>query len=64
MFEMSQDPIKRSADGSIDTAHYMQIGRQVRSDEVYKMTKVLLALLVRRPRLPVWFMRPFSARVR
>jgi hypothetical protein len=31
--------IKRRPDGSIDTVHYMNIGRQLRSDEAYKLVK-------------------------
>jgi hypothetical protein len=31
--------IKRRADGSIDTAHYMKIGRHMRSEQAHKLAK-------------------------
>ena len=63
MPNVSSEPIKRLPDGSIDTIHYMQVGRQLRSDEVYKMAKAMFAHVAGRPRVSVWLMRPFSARL-
>lgn len=36
------DDIRLRPDGSIDTAHYMQRGRQKRSEQAHKMAKSLL----------------------
>ena len=33
------DPIKRRADGSIDTGHYMARGRQLRSDAAHNIAR-------------------------
>jgi len=37
------DQIKSRADGSIDTAHYMRIGRMVRSQAAHDMTRTVLS---------------------
>ncbi|MCG6903351.1 MAG: hypothetical protein LJE68_11795 [Rhodobacter sp.] len=34
---MTDDTIRRNANGSIDTNHYMALGRQARSDEAYRL---------------------------
>lgn len=36
------EPIKFRPDGSIDTAHYMAIGRQKRADQAKKLAKATL----------------------
>jgi len=36
-----QTEIKRRPDGSIDTAHYMKIGRQMRSEQAHSIAKSL-----------------------
>ena len=48
--------IKRRPDGSIDTAHYMEIGRQERADQARILAQ---AALPRRRTfsLPFWFLR-------
>ncbi|MGJ8584248.1 MAG: hypothetical protein ACSHXD_09160 [Marinosulfonomonas sp.] len=48
--------IKRRADGSIDTAHYMKIGRQERADQAHSLAK--MAIPKRRAfSLQSWFIR-------
>ena len=48
--------IKRRPDGSIDTAHYLKIGRQERADQAYALAK--MATPKRRTfSLPFWFLR-------
>ncbi len=37
------DTIKRHANGSIDTAHYMKLGRQARSNEAYRLGRATRA---------------------
>ena len=37
------DPIETRADGSIDTAHYMRLGRMARSQAAYDMARTVLA---------------------
>lgn len=48
--------IKRRPDGSIDTAHYIKIGRQERADQALALAKS--AMPKRRSfSLPLWFLR-------
>lgn len=48
--------IKLRPDGSIDTAHYLQIGRQERADQAHALAK--MAMPKRRTfSLPFWFFR-------
>lgn len=42
MTDFETPPIKRRADGSIDTAHYMAIGRQCRADQARGIAKSVL----------------------
>ena len=48
--------IKRRPDGSIDTAHYINIGRQERADQARALAKT--GMPKRRTfSLPIWFLR-------
>ena len=48
--------IKRRPDGSIDTAHYMKIGRQMRAEQAYKMVN---SAVPKRRSITFWF-GPFA----
>ncbi|WP_375253843.1 hypothetical protein [Yoonia sp.] len=48
--------IKRRPDGSIDTAHYMKIGRQERADQARTLAK-MAAPKRRKFSLQSWFIR-------
>tara|TARA_R110002124_G_C8669838_1_gene491116 strand:+ start:103 stop:327 length:225 start_codon:yes stop_codon:yes gene_type:complete len=48
--------IKRHPDGSIDTAHYMKIGRQERADQARKLAKAVVPKR-RTFSLLSWFLR-------
>ena len=48
--------IKRRPDGSIDTAHYMKIGRQARADQARILAKAAMPKW-RTFSLPFWFLR-------
>lgn len=56
MQQFETPKIKRHADGSIDTAYYMKIGRQERADQVRKLAKAAAAKR-RFFSMPVWFLR-------
>jgi hypothetical protein len=42
MQQFDTPEIKRRPDGSIDTAHYMRIGRQCRSDQARTLAKSVM----------------------
>jgi hypothetical protein len=48
--------IRRRPDGSIDTAHYMKIGRQMRAEQAYKMVN---SAVPKRRSFTFWF-GPFA----
>ena len=56
MQQLETSQIKRRPDGSIDTAHYIKIGRQERADQALALAKT--AVPKRRTfSLPFWFLR-------
>lgn len=42
MQQVETPEIKYRPDGSIDTAYYMQVGRQLRSDQAFKLAKLAM----------------------
>jgi len=52
MQQLETSQIKRRPDGSIDTAHYMRIGRQERADQALALAKMAVP---RRRILPLRF---------
>jgi len=49
--------IRYRPDGSIDTAYYMQIGRQKRAEQAQSMIKALAPKRTPMPRRSVWSQR-------
>lgn len=52
--------IKRHADGSLDIAHYIETGRQRRSEQAHKMAKNVLSKR-KALSLRVWFLTAVRA---
>jgi len=50
------NPIKTRPDGSIDTAHYMQVGRAARSQAAHDMIKRRASPDTRTPKRHGWFL--------
>jgi hypothetical protein len=53
-----QNQIRLRPDGSIDTAHYMEIGRQMRSEQAHRLARQLKP--ARKPPQPSWIGRLFA----
>jgi hypothetical protein len=56
MQQFDPKDIKRRPDGSIDTVHYMKIGRQMRAEQAFKMVN---SAVPKRKSFSVWFW-PFA----
>jgi hypothetical protein len=56
MQQFDPKDIKRRPDGSIDTAHYMKIGRQMRAEQAHKLIK---SAVPKRKSFTFWFW-PFA----
>ena len=49
MHDKTRDPIRTRPDGSIDTAHYMAVGRACRSEAAHDMVRAAVGTPERRP---------------